>query len=66
MLPQLHHQTGKKVAIAIQRLKFNKASGYDGIPTELFKAGGGGLWKTCQVIGALECSAQYSKRAMQQ
>ena len=29
----------EEVAIAIQRLKFNKASGYDGLPAELFKAG---------------------------
>ena len=27
------------VAIAIQRLKFNKANGYDDLPAELFKAG---------------------------
>ena len=29
----------EKVALAIQQLKFNKASGYDGLPAELFKAG---------------------------
>ena len=34
------HMTGKEVAIAIQRLKCNKASGYDGLPAELFEAGG--------------------------
>ena len=28
------------VTMAIQRLKLNKASGYDGLPAELFKAGG--------------------------
>ena len=30
----------KEVAIAIQRLKLKKASGHDGLPAELFKAGG--------------------------
>ena len=64
--------------MAIQRLKLNKASGYDGLPAEPepFKAGGDelvrsfpatyGHWKACQVIGVLVCSAQYSKRAMPQ
>ena len=33
-------QDREEMAIAIQRLKFNKASGYDGLPAELFKAGG--------------------------
>ena len=56
----------EEVAVAIQRLKLNKASGYDGLPAELFKAGGDELvrWKACQVIGVLVCSAQYLKRAM--
>ena len=63
--------------MAIQRLKLNKASGYDGLPAELFKAGGDELvscmhlllyahWKACQVIGVLVCSAQYLKSAMLQ
>jgi len=30
----------EEVSIAIKRLKSNKASGYDGLPAELFKAGG--------------------------
>ena len=30
----------KEVALAIQRPKLNKSSGYDGLPAELFKAGG--------------------------
>ena len=30
----------EEVAIAIHRLKANKAAGYDGLPAELFKAGG--------------------------
>ena len=30
----------EEVAVAIQRLKLNKASGYDGLPAELFKAEG--------------------------
>ena len=30
----------EEVTMAIQRLKLNKASGYDGFPAELFKAGG--------------------------
>ena len=29
----------EEVAMAIQRLKLNEASGYDGLPAELFKAG---------------------------
>ena len=29
-----------EVAMAIQRFKLNKVSGYDGLPAELFKAGG--------------------------
>ena len=29
----------EEVAMAIQWIKFNKASGYDGLPAELFKAG---------------------------
>ena len=33
-------QDREEVAMAIQRLKLNKASGYDGLPAELFKAGG--------------------------
>ena len=33
----------EEVAMAIQRFKFNKASGYDGLPAELFKAGGDAL-----------------------
>ena len=32
----------EELAIAIQRLKRNKASGYDGLPAELLKAGGAG------------------------
>ena len=32
-------QDREEMAIAIQRLKFNKASGYDGLLAELFKAG---------------------------
>ena len=32
----------EEVAMAIQRLILNKASGYDGLPAELFKAGGDG------------------------
>ncbi|MGC8720952.1 MAG: hypothetical protein ACP5TY_13225, partial [Thermodesulforhabdaceae bacterium] len=30
----------EEVAIAIHRLKSNKAAGYDGLPAELFRAGG--------------------------
>ena len=30
----------EEVAMVIQRLKLNKASGYDGLPAEPFKAGG--------------------------
>ena len=30
----------EEVAIGILRLKFNKGSGYDGLPAKLFKAGG--------------------------
>ena len=33
-------QDREDVAMAIQRLKLNKASGCDGLPAELFKAGG--------------------------
>ena len=33
----------EEVAMSIQWLKLNKASGYDGLPAELFKAGGGEL-----------------------
>ena len=69
----------EEVAIAIQRLKFNKASGYDGLPAELLKqeeiswfaacttfAATYGHWKADQVIGVLVCSAQFSKRALSQ
>ena len=64
----------EEVATAIQLLEFTKASGYDGLPAELFKAGGDELvsymhhllcnirsLEACQVIGVLVCSAQYSK-----
>ena len=69
MLPQL--------ANAIQWLKFNKASGHDGLPAEVFKAGGDELvsylhhilcniWSLeSMLIGVLVCSA-YLKRAMKQ
>ena len=30
----------EEVATTIERLKLNKASGYDGLPAEIFKAGG--------------------------
>ena len=67
----------EEVPMAIQRLKLNKTSGYDGLPAELFKAlswfdacttfsATYGHWKACQVIGVLVCSAQYLKRAMLQ
>ena len=69
-----------EVAITIQRLKCKKASGYDGLPPELFKAGVDELvrcmhhllcniWsleRMPSVIGVLVYCAQYSKRAMPQ
>ena len=70
----------EQVDVAIQRLKFNKTSGYDGLPAELFKAGGDELvrcmhhlvcniWSlemACKVIAVLVCSVEYAKRAMPQ
>ena len=69
----------EQVAMAIQRLELNKASGYDDLPAELFKVEGDELvrclhhllcnilsQKACQVLGDLVCSAQYSKRTMPQ
>ena len=61
-----------EVAIAIQWLKCNKASGYDGLPAELLNqvqmsclaacttfSATYAHWKACHVIGVLVCSAQY-------
>ena len=38
----------EEVTMAIQRLKLNKASGYDGLHAELFKAGGDELVRCMQ------------------
>ena len=40
----------EEVAMAIQRLKLNKASGYDSLPAELFKAGGDELVRCMHLL----------------
>ena len=42
----------EEVAMAIQRLNLKKASGYDGLPAELFKAGGDELVSACTTFSA--------------
>ena len=70
----------EELVIAIQRLKFNKASGYDGLTGEIIKKQEEKSWLAActtffatyghsnagQVIAVLGCSAQYLKRAMPQ